>query len=317
MLKKYICKFIQKIIKIILPLMSYIFINLRTNKRVINYLSLKNFTGNGKYNFSKIINDLNGNKKIIALDVGAQGGFNADNFFPSKYNHFFEPIMVEPIKEEFEKLKKNYPLIIDKGLWSSSIQKKLYLLGNRLGSSSMYEPDESCFSIHKIKKKDFINYKITNTIEIECDTIDEALKKINISKLDYLKLDTQGAELEILKGMKNYNPLLIRAEVQIFPMYKNIPSWTNLVKLLNDLNYIACEWKEIGSHATRIAAEMDMIFIPNYKTNSGRDLIINNENKFISLMLIFGQIDLLKIILDELHLPSYKKIEGFKDRFFF
>ncbi len=317
MLKKYICKFIQKIIKILLPLMSYLFINLRINKRVINYLSLKSFSGNDKYNFSTIIKDLNGNNKIITLDVGAQGGFNSDNFFPSKYDHFFEPIMVEPIKEEFEKLKKDYQFIIDKGLWSSKTKKKLYLLGNRLGSSSMYEPDETNFNIHKIKKKDFVNFKITNTIEIECETMDEALKKINIKKLDYLKLDTQGAEIEILKGMKNYNPLLIRAELQIFPMYKNVPSWTELVNLLQKLNYIACEWKEIGSHATRIPAEMDMIFIPNYKTNLGKNLIIDNENKFISLMLIFGQLDLLKIILNELQLPSYKKIEEFNDRFFF
>jgi FkbM family methyltransferase len=317
MLKKYICKFIQKIIKIILPLMSYIFINLRVNKRVINYLNLKSFSGNNKYNFSKIINDLNGHEKIIALDVGAQGGFNSDKFFSPKYNHFFEPIMVEPIKEEFEKLKKTYQFIIDKGLWSSKTKKKLYILANRLGSSSMYEPDKSSFNLYKIKKKNFVNFEITNTIEIDCETMDEALKKINISKLDYLKLDTQGAELEILKGMKNYNPLLIRTEVQIFSMYKNVPNWTNLMGLLSELNYMVCEWKEIGSHATRISAEMDMIFIPNYKTNSGKDLIIKNENKFISLMLIFGQLDLLKIILNELQLPSYEKIEKFKDRFFF
>ena len=39
------------------------------------------------HNF-KIIQKLLENKKIISLDIGAQGGFNSDNFFPKKYNFF-------------------------------------------------------------------------------------------------------------------------------------------------------------------------------------------------------------------------------------
>ena len=55
-----------------------------------------------------------GKDKILALDVGAQGGFNSDNFFPSKYNIFFDEILVEPIKSEAEKIhSKKY--VINKG----------------------------------------------------------------------------------------------------------------------------------------------------------------------------------------------------------
>ena len=79
-------------------------------------------------------------KKLIALDVGAQGGFNSDGFL-KKYNSFFESILVEPIKSEAEKLMgvKN---VINKGLWSKKEIKKLYILKDRPGSSSMYEPEE-------------------------------------------------------------------------------------------------------------------------------------------------------------------------------
>ena len=34
------------------------------------------------------------------------------------------------------------------------------------------------------------------------------LSELNINNLDYLKIDTQGAELEILKGIGKYRPLL-------------------------------------------------------------------------------------------------------------
>ena len=49
--------------------------------------------------------------------MGAQGGFNSDNFFSDRYNKFFEEILIEPINTEAEKLK-NEKYIINKGLWS-------------------------------------------------------------------------------------------------------------------------------------------------------------------------------------------------------
>ena len=73
----------------------------------------------------------------------------------------------------------------------------------------MYEPDLSLFDLHSIKK-DFENYEVTNQIEVQCETIENSLKNLNIQNLDYLKVDTQGAELEIIKGIGSYRPLLIK-----------------------------------------------------------------------------------------------------------
>ena len=140
------------------------------------------------------------------MDVGAQGGFNSDQFIPNKYNHFFEPVLIEPIKEEAEKLKKKNTYVIENALWSSQIKKKIYILGNRLGSSSMYEPNPDFFDLKKIKKKDYQNYNVTKEVEVQCETLNDSLSKLKIDKLDYLKIDTQGAELEILKGISDYRP---------------------------------------------------------------------------------------------------------------
>ena len=60
----------------------------------INAHLLKYDTAHGPFGKSVQIK----NNKIIALDVGAQGGFNSDCFFPKKYNNFFEEILIEPIK---------------------------------------------------------------------------------------------------------------------------------------------------------------------------------------------------------------------------
>ena len=317
MFKKFFCKLIISCSKLILPIFSKILILLKVNTRTINFLNSQRSLANNNYNFSKLIKDLLNEKKLLALDIGAQGGFNSDEFFSKKYNTFFEPIMIEPIKEEAEKLKKKFNYVIDKGIWSSSIKKKIFFLGNRPGSSSMYEPNKLVFSIHNIKEKDYGKFDITETFEIECETLSDTLKKINIENIDYLKIDTQGSEMEIVKGMENIKPLLLKIEIQIFSMYKNVTDWTELVNYLNKLNYMVCEWRNIGSHATRTPAEVDMIFIPKYTNSAGKDLIKNNEEKFVSLMLIFGQLKLLKIIAKELNFKSLSSIDKFEDKFFF
>ena len=313
-MKKKILKLFRSLLKILLPVLFKILINLKLNRRTINFLGERGYYSNNKYNFNKLIENLLQNKKIIALDVGAQGGFNSDNFFPSKYNNFFENILVEPIKSEVDKLN-NKKYVINKGLWSKKEKKKLYILDKRLGSSSMYMPDKRAFDLHNIDKKDFDEYQVTRTVEVECDTISNQLAELDIDFLDYLKIDTQGAELEILKGIGKYRPLLIKIEVHLFSMYKGVPSWHELINYLYNMNYILVDWKSIGKHNSRIPVEADMIFIPNFNINEGIELIKSEEKKFKSLMLIFGQIRLLQVILKRLSIDS-NKIDQLEDNYF-
>ena len=315
-MKKFIEKFGKSFSKLLLPVLFKIFSLFKVNHRAVNYFSDKQFFSNDKYDFKNLIKSLLDVKKIITLDVGAQGGFNSDFFIPNKYNNFFEPILVEPIEDEAEKLKKNNKYVISNALWSSQTKKKIYILGKRLGSSSMYKPDISLFNLHNIKEKDYQNFDVTNEIEVDCDTLNNSLTKLDINKLDYLKIDTQGAELEILKGIGNYRPLLIKIEIHINSMYKDVPNWSELLNYLYKLNYTAIDWKGIGSHYTRIPAEMDMLFIPNFNNVFGRKIIVENEEKFTSLMLIFRQINLLKIISSKNNFKSKNEIKDLKDFFF-
>ena len=313
-MKIKIQKFFRSLIKLLLPIIYKILISLKLNRRVINFLSEKAYKSNEKYNFKEHIENLLKNNKITALDVGAQGGFNSDNFFPNQYNQYFQSILVEPIKDEANKFK-GQKFVINKGLWSDKEKKNLYVLDNRLGSSSMYMPNEEAFDLHSIKKKDFQNYKVTRTIQIDCDTISNQLSELNIKMLDYLKIDTQGAELEILKGIGSFRPLFLKIEAHFFSIYKNTPSWHELVNFLYEMNYVLIDWKGIGNHSTRIPAEVDMIFIPNFNNDSGKELIKANIEKFTSLMLIFGQLKVLQVILKRFKI-SDNKIEQLEDCYF-
>jgi len=310
----FLRKIRTSITKLILPSLYLILKLLKANTRTVNFLNDKKTNANNSYNFQTNIEKLLKNKKLIGLDVGAQGGFNSDKFFPERYNKYFESILVDPLKNSLEGKESTHT--INKGLWSSKGVRKLYILNKRPQSSSMYEPDKKSLSIYGFEEKDFHLFDVSKTETVECDTLSSSLKALNINTLDYLKIDTQGAELEILKGLENYRPLLIKCEVQIFPMYKKEPSWTEVTDLLYKLGYIVSDWKKIGSHATRAPVEMDMVFIPNFLIESGKKLILEKEKEFISLMLISGQIRLLKKIskiLDLGHSESYMKT---KDRYF-
>lgn len=302
------------ITKLILPFLHKIFQLLKANTRVVNFLNEKKISANNIYNFQESIEKLLKNKKLIGLDVGAQGGFNSDKFFPEKYNKYFESILVEPLKDSLKQEKSKY--IIKKGLWSSKGPRKLYVLNKRPGSSSMFEPNRKSLEIYGFKEKDFHLFDITKTEMVECDTLSSSLNSINLTNLDYLKIDTQGAELEILKGIGDYRPLIIKCEVQVFPMYKNVPNWTEVTNFLYKLGYIVSDWKKIGSHVTRTPVEMDIIFVPNFLSDLGKKIIFNREKEFISLMLASGQIELLKKIskiIDLGHSEFYEKTE---DKYF-
>jgi len=307
---------IKTLLSKIIQIISKILIKLKIHSRVINQFNKLRSESHRSEDHSKFVSKLMKEKKLVALDVGAQGGFFNESIFSKKYNFFFDLIAVEPIPEEAKKLEdKNYK-VISKGLWSENCMKKLYILGKRPGSSSMYKPNPKALSLYGFKEKDFSIFNVTSEIDIECTTIRESLNKFKLSNLDFLKIDTQGSEFEILKGMGDYFPLIMKIETQIIPMYENVPNWSELVNYLYKMNYMTCEWIEIGKHLTRIPAEMDMIFIPNYLTDFGKKMIKSRENKFISLMLIFGQLRLLQNISLKLNFNANSEIQKLKDNFF-
>ena len=58
-----------------------------------------------------------------------------------------------------------------------------------------------------------------------------------------------------------------------------------------------------------------MLFIPNFESDEGRNIIMKNKEKFISLLLIFGQINVLKVIMKKLNITN-DEVDKLQDLYF-
>ena len=150
---RFFCRLLSKIICFCIPIISKILIALKLHSRIINQLNKLRSESHKVDDHSNFILKLLGNNKLVALDVGAQGGFFNNSIFHKKYDNFFAPIVVEPLASEAEKLIQQNYKVISKGFWSSNCKKKLYVLGKRPGSSSMYKPNKNTFDLFGFKKK--------------------------------------------------------------------------------------------------------------------------------------------------------------------
>lgn len=99
-------------------------------------------------------------------------------------------IAIEAVPENFEIMKRNVEanglknvILINKAVWNTSAKIKFYREGKQVGS---------------------ITQEVVSTdkfIEVQADTIDEMLKEKSISKIDFIRIQLNGVELEALEGM--------------------------------------------------------------------------------------------------------------------
>ena len=59
-----------------------------------------------------------------------------------------------------------------------------------------------------------------------------------------------------------------------------------------------------------------MIFVPNFNTDDGKKIILSAKEKFVSLLLIFGQINFLKYLNKKLNF-GYSYINNLEDLYFY
>jgi FkbM family methyltransferase len=193
-------------------------------------------------NTQKFIDPFQVQKSIIPcptliIDVGSNRGDVTSKYlelFPSVYIHAFEPY--SDSYTIFEKLfGHNKKIVLNKYALSSDTNDKQLHINKSVDTNSFLEStllgvssDKSCTT--------------TGKVLVKCDTLDNYCKKEGIETIDILKIDTQGFEIEVLKGashlLKENKIKMIYCEAYFQCQYKSQPLFQDILQYLSSYNYV-------------------------------------------------------------------------------
>ena len=161
------------------------------------------------------------------FDVGSHRGESIDYFI--KLKNLKKIQSFEPQKDNFLVLKKKYKnnskVILNQIALSQNENYKDFYINDLSSTSTFSRLNKKSFWL-KIKNK-ILNKKnpIINIVKIRSLTIDKFIKQKKIEKIDLLKIDTEGHELEVLKGalktIKEHKVKFILIELHFSKMYQN------------------------------------------------------------------------------------------------
>jgi FkbM family methyltransferase len=99
---------------------------------------------------------------------------------------------------------------------------------------------------------------------VDVDTVDAFCAENNIDRIDVLKSDTQGFDLEVFKGaesMFQQNKIgLVFTEIIFNDMYKNLPPVSQILEFLFSHNFALVSFYEL-SYQERLASWADALFV--------------------------------------------------------
>ena len=250
---------------------------------------------------------------IVHLDIGAGDG--ADPIV-KKYDEHFEKIYVEPRTSELGSLGTTGGTVIAKAISNKPGVHKL----NRTNAdelSSLLEPKgEFAWLYASTQLKSF---EVVDIAEVETTTVEQVLSDLSVTNLDYLKVDTQGTELDVLKSLGRFRPLFVKSEVFFVPMYRDGCLFWDIGKFLFDHGYVMSDLAYRSNHIVReddysnapvgrLPTGGRVWFMPNWKIELGQKMILDRDLQYAKLMIMFGMKDILKEVLSNLITPNRDKI---------
>ena len=181
---------------------------------------------------------------VSFLEIGAMDGKNHDALYKYVIENEWSGILVEPVKDVFDKLKENYKDKKNLKFENSAITHEngtaeIHRIPlNKVGSECPYWAD----GISTLLPSDHIiseyNELKSNSVteEINTITVQTLIDKYSISNIDILQIDTEGYDKFIFDELwkSGIRPSIIHIEI----VYMKMIDVKNITNLLKDNNYI-------------------------------------------------------------------------------
>ena len=172
---------------------------------------------------------------LIVADIGARGGFERHW---SSYGDQIRLIGFEADPEECDRLNRHvsgsggrfFPVALhqNKG-------KKTFYVTASPSSSGFYPADMSFMQ----RFPEEVNHSIVKAIEMATVDFDSFARENGIDAVDFIKLDTEGCELDILKGAAETLKKVIglSIEVEFIQMHQGQPLFSDVDSFLRPLGF--------------------------------------------------------------------------------
>ncbi|MFN0117152.1 MAG: FkbM family methyltransferase [Elusimicrobiota bacterium] len=176
-------------------------------------------------------NLLSSENKFILVDIGSMGGIEKEWL---NLGNNLKTVGFEPDNREYSKLKTQENQIFFNSALSHTDHEPLKIhLCRETGKSSILLPNQPFIDQYPFPQR----YNVIETFQLNAEkvrTLDSILNENNILDVDFIKLDTQGSELDILKGSREKLKSIIgvKIEVEFHALYKNQPLFSDVDQFL-------------------------------------------------------------------------------------
>lgn len=249
-------------------------------------------------------------RKLRYLDVGARGGPSG---YLRLYERFLECHLVEPEPAEAERLRAAGYRVVEKIL-SDRAGSETLKVTRKGGLTSVLEPTGRFVDYYR---GDSDRFEVVRRVSLPATTIEQVCDDAGI-EFDLLKVDTQGSELAVLRGLGPRRPTFVICEISMVDLYEGQATFPELTRFLEERGYMvwdlamhaqAVPGRRFGRRQDGLPIHGDAAFMPNWRTPEGRRLIEASPRAWASLMLIFGLEDVLRYILATEEIPEKAAIE--------
>jgi FkbM family methyltransferase len=272
---------------------------------------------------SRFVTDVLDGRKLVCFDVGARGGVQG-RF--RRHRGACRFVLFELDPEESARLERAGFTVVDRIADEHDDRVLDVYVTRRPGCASIFEPPRG--TILKLYKSTSRHFEVVGTARQRTVSLKAVCQDLGVH-IDYLKLDTQGGELRILKGLGDERPLFIETEVSTIRLYKDQDTFFELGDYLYKLGYMIIELRMFPRRpivqdarfqtcrrypAVGMPVAGDACFVPDWTRPEGRALMDGRLKPWAALMMVNGCLEYLALAMEDITASETERIASVLER---
>lgn len=185
---------------------------------------------------------------LLIVDVGCRWGF-ADSWH--QLGDKCRAVGFEPDAEECERLSRHYAgrpevRVVPQALGAESGPATLYLTKDPVGHSLLPTVADVVQ-----RHPGLGGGLVVGTSAVEVTTLDEWCGHEGVDRVDVIKIDTQGSELDVLRGADRTlaGVQAIEVEVEFNELYEDVPLFGEIDRYLRDRGFVLWRLRDLAHYA--------------------------------------------------------------------